>query len=234
MLVKPAVKIPRVLVFFLLSGLLLPCTALLFRAEAVYAATRYVTPSAEVVVRTGQGNEFKIIGMVKDGDVVDLLQESDAYAMVRLSDGRGGWMLKRFLSAAPPLSTVVASLRAENEKMKQREMEQTQQFDEISAMLKKTESKLASILTERDQIKTDYQNLREDTADVILIKEDMLQATRENELLVQKMAALQEENNTLTKDNSINWFLAGGGVLLVGMFIGRLSSASRKRKSSLL
>jgi len=48
------------------------------------------------------------------------------------------------------------------------------------------------------------------------------------------MAALQEENYTLTKDNSINWFLAGGGVLLVGMFIGRLSSASRKRKSSLL
>jgi len=234
MLVKPIVKISRVLVFFLLSGLLLPCSALLFRAEAVYAATRYVTPSAEVVVRTGQGNEFKIIGMVKDGAAVDLLQEGDAYAMVRLSDGREGWMLKRFLSAAPPLSTVVASLRAENEKMKQREMEQTQQFDEISAMLKKTESKLASILTERDQIKTDYQNLREDTADVILIKEDMLQATRENELLVQKMAALQEENNTLTKDNSINWFLAGGGVLLVGMFIGRLSSASRKRKSSLL
>lgn len=234
MINRPTIKISRVFIFLLLLSFLLPCSTIFFSAKAVNAATRYVKPSAEVVVRTGQGNEYKIIGMVKDGDVVDLLQESDAYAMVRLPDGREGWMLKRFLSAAPPLSVVVASLRAENEKMKQREMEQTQQVNEISENLKKAEAELVSILTERDRIKTDYQNLRQDTADVILIKEDMLRVTKENELLVQEMAALKEENNKLNKDRSINWFLAGGGVLLVGMFIGRLSSASRKRKSSLL
>lgn len=234
MINRPTIKLSRVFIFFLVLTVLLPCSAIFFSVTAVNAATRYVTPSAEVVVRTGQGNEYKIIGMVKDGDAVDLLQESDAYALVRLPDGREGWMLKRFLSAAPPLSVVVASLRAENEKMKQREMEQTQQVNEISENLKRTEAELASILTERDQIKTDYQNLRQDTADVILIKEDMLRVTKENELLVQEMAALKEENNKLNKDKSINWFLAGGGVLLVGMFIGRLSSASRKRKSSLL
>ncbi len=234
MIIMPIVKTSRVLVLFLLFGLLLPCSALLFRAETVYAAARYVTPSAEVVVRTGQGNEYKIIGMVKDGDAVELLQEGDDYAKVRLPDGREGWMLKRFLSAAPPLSVVVASLRAENEKMKQREIEQRQQFEEISETLKRTESELASILTERDRINSDYQNLQEDTRDVILIKEEMLQVTKENELLVQEIAALREENNKLNKDKSINWFLAGGGVLLLGMFIGRMSAASRKRKSSLL
>lgn len=237
MINRPTIKLSRVFIFFWLLIVLLPCSAIFFlvtTVTTVNAATRYVTPSAEVVVRTGQGNEYKIIGMVKDGDAVDLLQESDGYAMVRLPDGREGWMLKRFLSAAPPLSVVVASLRAENEKMKQREMEQTQQINEISENLKRTEAELASILTERDRIKTDYQNLRQDTADVILIKEDMLRVTKENELLVQEMTALKEENNKLNKDKSINWFLAGGGVLLVGMFIGRLSSASRKRKSSLL
>lgn len=234
MISRPTIKISRVFIFFLLLCFLLPCSTIFFSVKAVNAATRYVTPSTEVVVRTGQGIEYKIVGMVKDGAAVDLLQESDAYAKVRLSDGREGWMLKRFLSADPPLSAVVASLRTENEKMKQREMEQTQQVDEILATLKKTESELASILTERNQIKTDFQNLQEDTADVMQIKEDLLKATKENEFLVQEMAGLKEENNKLNKDKSINWFLAGGGVLLVGMFIGRLSSASRKRKSSLL
>lgn len=234
MISRPTIKISRVFIFLLLLCFLLPCSAIFFSVQAVNAATRYVTPSTEVVVRTGQGIDYKIIGMVKDGAAVDLLQESDAYAKVRLPDGREGWMLKRFLSADPPLSAVVASLRTENEKMKQREMEQTQQVDEILATLKKTESELASILTERNQIKTDFQNLQEDTADVMQIKEDLLKATKENELLVQEMAGLKEENNKLKKDKSINWFLAGGGVLLVGMFIGRLSSASRKRKSSLL
>jgi SH3 domain protein len=48
------------------------------------------------------------------------------------------------------------------------------------------------------------------------------------------MSSIKEENNKLKKDESINWFLAGGGVVLVGMVIGRLSSSSRKRKSSLI
>jgi SH3 domain protein len=80
----------------------------------------------------------------------------------------------------------------------------------------------------------DYQNLQEDTADVVKIQEDMLEVSRKNESLVQEMASLKEENNKLNKDKSINWFIAGGGVLLVGMSIGRLSSKSRKRKSSLI
>ena len=69
---------------------------------------------------------------------------------------------------------------------------------------------------------------------MIQIKDDMLKATQENELLVEEMATLKEENEGLHDDKSINWFMAGGGVLLVGMFIGRLTSKSRKRKSSLM
>jgi SH3 domain protein len=110
----------------------------------------------------------------------------------------------------------------------------TQKYDEISASFSRMETELQTILAERDQLKSDYQNLQEATADVMKIKEDMLQATKENELLVQQMASLKEENSKLNKDKSINWFLAGGGVLLVGMSIGRLTSKSRKRKSSLM
>ncbi|MGB3209579.1 MAG: TIGR04211 family SH3 domain-containing protein [Desulforhopalus sp.] len=224
----------EILVFSLALHLFLPFSAVLFSVQEVIAETRYVKPSAEIVVRRGQGTEYKIVGLVKDGDVVELLKESDSYAMVRLADGKEGWMVKRFLSVNPPMSTVVAGLRDENEKMKQREIELSQQFEEVSAALRQTETDLNAVLAERNQISTDYQNLQQDTADVIRIKEDMLNATQENDVLAQKLASLQEENKDLSKDTSINWFLAGGGVLLVGMFIGRLSSKSRRRKSSLM
>jgi SH3 domain protein len=222
------------LVFFLALSFLLPTGAVLFSATDVFAESRYVKPSAEIALRTGEGTKYKILGVVKDGDVVELLEEGDSYARVRLTDGQEGWMLKRFLSITPPLSVTAPSLRAENEKMKQREIEVTQKYDEISASFSRMETELQTILAERDQLKSDYQNLQEATADVMKIKEDMLQATKENELLVQQMASLKEENSKLNKDKSINWFLAGGGVLLVGMSIGRLTSKSRKRKSSLM
>lgn len=222
--------------FFVLLLVLsfMPISSLLLPTIEASAASRYVKPSAEVVVRRGAGNEYKIIGMVKDGDAVELLNEGDSHALVRLADGKEGWMLKRFLSVEPPLSTIVESLRVENEKLKQAEMEKNRQFEEVSESLARTESHLQSTLSERDQILADYQSLQADTADVVKIKEDMLRTKEENEVLVQEMASLEVENNTLNKDKSINWFLAGGGVLLVGMSIGRLSGKSRKRKSSLI
>lgn len=222
------------LVFLLALSFLLPTGAVLFSATDVFAESRYVKPSAEIALRTGEGTKYKILGVVKDGDVVELLEEGDSYARVRLTDGQEGWMLKRFLSITPPLSVTAPSLRAENEKLKQREIEVTQKYDEISASFSRMETELQTILAERDQLKSDYQNLQEATADVMKIKEDMLQATKENELLVQQMASLKAENSNLNKEKSINWFLAGGGVLLVGMSIGRLTSKSRKRKSSLM
>jgi SH3 domain protein len=222
------------IVFLLALSIILPIGSVLFSATEVFAESRYVKPSAEIALRTGGGTQYKIIGVVKDGDAVELLEEGDSYALVRLADGKEGWMLKRFLSVAPPLSVIVSSLRAENEKLKQRESEVSRKYEEVSGGFSRSENELQTILAERDRIKSDYRNLQEATADVIKIKEDMLQATKENELLVQEMASLKEENSKLNKDKSIYWFLAGGGVLLVGMSIGRLTSKSRKRKSSLM
>lgn len=229
MMIRRFTKTPGILFFLLALSF-----SLQFSAADVGAASRFVKPSAEVVVRTGEGREHKIIGMVKDGDSVELLEEGSSYAMVRLKNGKEGWMLKRFLSVDPPLATVVGTLRSENEKMKQREIEVTQKLEEISATLKQTETDLQSTILERDQIITDYQDLQRDTADVIQLKDNMQKVTEENELLVEEIETLKAANSGLSKDKSINWFLAGGGVLLAGMFIGRLSSKSRKRKSSLL
>lgn len=234
MIIRRITKPSGTLFFLLALSFFLPLNTLIFSATEVAAASRYVKPSAEVVLRTGEGREFKVIGMVKDGDTVELLEEGESYAMVRLANRKEGWMLKRFLSVDPPLATIVASLRAENEKMKQREIEITQKFEEVSATLNQLETDLKSTILERDQITTDYQNLQRDTADVIQLKEDMQKATQENELLVEEIATLKEDNSGLSKDKSINWFIAGGGVLLVGMFLGNLTSKSRKRKSSLM
>ncbi|TKB24122.1 TIGR04211 family SH3 domain-containing protein [Desulfopila sp. IMCC35006] len=226
--------VPSVTVCFLLTSFFLSLGTVIFSATAVLADSRYVIPSAEVVLKSGAGREYRVIGVVKDGDSVEFLEEDGSYAMVRLANGKEGWMLKRYLSVQPPPSTIVASLRAENEKLKQKELELSQQFSEVSANLDKAKNDLNSVLSEKKQVATDYQNLQQDTADVIKIKEDMLKATQQNEVLTQEITALKEENDKLNKDKAINWFMAGGGVLLLGMVLGNLSSKSRKRKSSLL
>ena len=129
------------LVFLLTVSIFLSFFTIMFSTTLVMAESRYVKPSAEVVLRTGEGREYKVIGLVKDGDAVELLQEGDSYAMVRLADGKEGWMLKRFLSVQPPLSTIVESLRAENEKMKAEKAEALKKLDEVTSTLNQIEIK---------------------------------------------------------------------------------------------
>jgi SH3 domain protein len=221
-------------VFLLILTLFLPFSTILFSGTPVLAKTSYVKPSSEVVVRKGQGIKYKIVAVVKDGVSVEFLEEGDSYAKVRLANGKEGWMLKRFLSDEPPLKQVVASLRTEKEKMKRKEIEVGQKLKEVSSTLARTETEFDAILAERDQIRTDYQNLQQDTANVVQTKNDLLKTVKENESLLQKLASVEQENNSLKKNTAIKWFLSGGGVLLVGMFIGMRSSKSRRRTTSLL
>ncbi|MCB2183571.1 MAG: TIGR04211 family SH3 domain-containing protein [Desulfobulbaceae bacterium] len=200
----------------------------------MFARTLYVKPSSEVVVRTGQGNDYKIVAMVKDGASVEFIEEGDDYTKIRLANGKEGWLLKRFLSNEPPLGEIVASLRAEKKEMKQRQTELVRKLEEVTSTLSRTEAERDSVLTERDQIRTSFRTLQQDTSDVVKIKNDRLKTAKENELLLQKLAAVEQENKSLQKDDAIKWFLAGGGVLLLGMLLGMMFGKSRKKKSTLL
>ena len=209
------------------------CTLLLTATDG-YAATRYVKPQGEAPVRRGQGNEYKILAMVKEGVSVELLEENEGYSRVRLANGIEGWILKRFLSVEPPPIELVAVLRKENEEMKRQEISSTQKIEELSTTLSGARTELDALIAERDEIRLDYETLQRDTADVIKIKNDLEQTAQENIQLVEKLAKLEEENSRLKKDKSINWFLAGGGILLAGILLGRMPSPTRKRRSSLL
>lgn len=221
-------------VFLLTCILFLQFNAVIFFKTPVLAKTNYVKPSAEVVVRRGQGTGFKIIAMIKDGTSVEFIEEDGDYAKVRLANGKEGWMLKRFLSDEPPLKDLVVALRTEKEEMKQRVIETGQKLEAISSTLTQTEKELDATLDERDQIRTDYQTLQQETADVVQIKERMQKTAGENRLLAQKIALVKKENDDLRNDYALKWFLAGGGVLVLGIIIGRMSSRSRRRKPSLL
>lgn len=208
--------------------------ALLLTAAHGYAATRYVKPQGEAAVRRGQGNEYKILAMVKEGASVELLEENEGYSFVRLANGIEGWILKRFLSVEPPPVALVDALRKENEELKQKEISSAQKIEELSTALSKARTDLDAIVAERDQIRLDFQTLQRDTADVVKIKNDLEQTAQENSQLVEKLTMLEGENGSLKKDRSINWFLAGGGILLAGILLGRMPGPTRKRRSSLL
>ena len=221
-----------------LSGLaliiVLAATQLFVFTPLAFSETQYVIPSSEIPVRRGQGTDYKIVALVKDGTPVEVLEQNDSYSRVKLDNDKEGWILTRFLSPELPLTEVVAALGSENDALKLQIEESRIKIDELNLMVTEKETALQEALTQTESLTANYDKLKKDTADVVKIKSNYSAAAQENQKLKEQLAQVMSENDKLKSDDRINWFLAGGGVLLVGLIIGKITSGSRRRKPSLL
>ncbi|BHH86040.1 hypothetical protein LA52FAK_43290 [Desulforhopalus sp. 52FAK] len=208
--------------------------SIFFSFSSASAESFYVAPSIDVAVRRGQGTEYKIVSMVKSGSRVEFLEEDGFHTKIRLPSGKEGWMLSRFLSPDPPLDQVVDRLQLENDKLKEESATAIEKINELNLVLQKTQEELEVLRSEREKLGQDYDTLQKDTADVVQIKENLEKTAEENSTLMGKLVQVEEQYNSLSKDNKMYWFLAGAGVLFAGVILGKMPSPSRRRKSSLL
>ena len=197
------------------------------------ATTLYVHPASEVTLRAGQGTDFRILSMLADGDQVEVLEEQGGWAHVRARGNREGWVLRRYLSERPPLALQVQQLekaKAHCEATRKALKQQLLQVQEAKAALKtrleKTEKKLQT--TNRQ-----YAHLQVAAKDALQAKKTAAQATEQLQALQDKVDTLSRENKALRHQDNMRWFLAGGGVLLIGWILGRINLKSRRRSSLL-
>ena len=143
-------------------------------------------------------------------------------------------MLSRFLSPDPPLDSVVEKLREEKRAWEEQSTTVNQKIEELTLALNTTQEELNNLRREREELGHDYETLQRDTADVVQIKQDLDRTAGENATLIEKLDVVEEQYNALKKDSTMYWFLAGAGVLIVGILLGKMPGPSRRRKSSLL
>jgi len=194
----------------------------------------YVIPTAEIAVRSGKGNEYRVVAVIINGSRVQLLKEDGDWAMIRTSNNKKGWMPKRYLSASPPMKDVVASLQVERNQLKKQTTKISEQLDEASKARNQYEQELKACILDRDQFRKSYDSLKEDAAGVLNFKKALSETAEELQEIKHKYNIAEQENEHLRDNSRIKWFLAGGGILIVGWIIGLITTRGRKRRPSLL
>jgi len=213
------------------------------------AETRYIGDTLIVGIHSGPGKSFPIVGTLRTGTQFTVLDERDGYLQVKTSDDIEGWLQKQYTSTNPPSNLLVPKLRA---KIKQI-IARNKHFDrEITALKKELgqqnealQNKQAAILAQNaaDQAKLEgirqtlaqktnaYNELVEQSKQFLSIKNEWDRLKENQPIMQARISRLESENHGMANQRMIYWFLAGGGVLLLGWLIGKTSL--KKNRSSL-
>ena len=194
---------------------LIGLTLLALSATAVSHAeeTRYVSDELNTWVRSGPGDNYRLVGTVNAGEEVTLLQSDANYGQIKDSSGRTAWIPLKELNTTPSLRTRVPDL--ENQ-------------------VKTLTDKLNNIDTTWNQRTADMQQKVAQSDSIINGLKEENQKLK-NELIVaqKKVSAANLQLEDKQRTIIMQGFMDGGGVLGIGLLLGLVLPhmiPSRKRK----
>ena len=212
--------------WMVLIGLLIP-------AATSVAETVYVSEDFEITMRTGPGTDRKIISLVQSGKALEIMEKGEEWSMVRTHNGKEGWVLNRYLTASQPCAMVLDRVRQDYDVLAAKFEDMKAKFEDLNAQKKVTDADLSQSQQDRDELSAAYETLRKESSEFLKLKKRHQEVAANLEAERTRSAKLDEENLQMKRNRIIQWVLTGGGIMLVGFFIGLFSSSRRKQRSSL-
>ena len=193
---------------------------------------RYVTDQFKITMRQGAGLRYQIVRMLSTGDRLQVVQQDaqSGYTEVSTQDGAQGWVLTRYLmdhpTARAQLAQASQSLEQANAKLKSVADTLSQTQDALKA---KTQAE-ADLQGRYDALQKQYNTLRETAKNAVAVADENQTLKQRTALLSKQLSAVTSENDTLKNTGLLRWFMAGGGVLLVGLILGLLMPHLARRR----
>ena len=209
-------------------GIVLMC----FSANGL-AESMYVTDLLKLTLRSGPSTEHKILSVVESGYQVEMLEPGEDWSLVRIADGKEGYVLTRNLVPEPTHNVRLEKLQTKHKALVQQAatlLEENTRFRNESKKLKATSDGNEKALK---KLNTEYDKLKAGSAEYIELKEKYKTVSGQLAEQTKRAAALDEELRAIEINQYIKWFLAGSGVLLVGFIVGYSARRQRRRPSLL-
>jgi len=213
--------------------------------RVTHADRRYVSDMLIITLRTGQGQEYKVIKTLKTDTPVEVLEESESYLRVRTDEGEEGWVAKQYISSEVPKSVIIEGLKKEtsglNARIEELEKDQallSEQFEvatkshaakveELERNASGSKEEASRLKIKLAQITEKHNTLIDQSKNVVDLISEQKRLKAKNVNLNTRVEHLQKENNNLRNTRRLQWFLAGGGVFLIGWIAGKVT---RKKK----
>ncbi|AXW85851.1 hypothetical protein AU509_11820 [Lonsdalea britannica] len=183
---------------FIIAGLV--GLAITFGAQA--EEKRYISDELITYIHSGPGNQYRIVGTLKAGEEVSVVEVNDGagYAQIRDSKGRASWIPLDQLSQTPSLRTRVPDLENQVKVLTDKLTNIDQSWNQRTADM---QQKVAA----SDNVITGLQRENQDLKNQLVVAQKKVNAAN---------VQLDDKQRTLI----LQWFMYGGGVAGAGLLLG--------------
>ena len=193
--------------------------------SAMAQTTAYVSDELEITLRSGEGNQFRIVRMLPSGAEVEVLARGDGWTQVR-AGGDTGWVLSRHLQPEPAARTRLDEALDSAERLRTDNRQLSRQLDEAREALETLSAR--NDMLEEENLR--MQQRLEEAGEGLRLADQNQDLRKQVVDLEREVQDLARENRRIGERDRQEWFLAGAGVIVLGLLIGILVTRIRWRR----
>ena len=216
--------------------------------KSLFAETRYVSDRLIVSVRDGTNQDDNVLGYIRTGEAVDVLEERERYLRIKTEDGLEGWVQAQYITSEKPNGQLIEDLRRQinelNKKIELLKNEKDTLSEKLMVKRQINEIKIKELEKELDISQKNTAKAKNDLIGLNKKYKKLLSNSENTDQLIRKLekskkldsnlkdaiSSLKKEIQTPRKSSIIKPFLAGAGVFLIGFILGAITKRKKISK----
>ncbi|MGK0445515.1 MAG: SH3 domain protein [Bermanella sp.] len=188
------------------------------------AEKRYISDELWINLRSGPGNEYKILKILKSGTHLQFIEENEELKFTKVITDKGleGWVPTRFIQDEPIAFEKLILTQRELEKTKTDYSELQSKYNETKKALAETKRTAGDLSEDKSEQAKELEYIKKVSANAINLDKKNQELLEQGEQLKITVDTLRAENERLQASKDLNYILVGGGLILLGLFLGWL------------
>ena len=197
------------------------------------AEKRYISDELWINLRSGPANDYKILKILKSGTHLQFIEsdEESKFSKVITDKGLEGWVPTRFIQDEPIALEKLILTQRELEKTKTDLIEIQNKYNETKKALAETKRTAGDLSQDKTEQEKELEHIKKVSANAINLDKKHQELLEQGEQLKITVDTLRAENSRLQNSKDVNYILVGGGLILLGLFLGWLFPKLSGRRS---
>lgn len=201
-------------------------------SSTTLGATYWLSDELWVNIRTGAGDQFRILKTIPSGTRMETLDDEaqNGYLNVRTEEGIEGWIPERFLQDEPTAEIQISNVRAERDELQRQLDELDTKYTDLLADKGDVNGELETLRSDNARLSEELQNIRQVSDNAIQLDQHNQELAQENASLKNELDLAQSKLSNIQESRDSRMLMAGGGLIVLGTLLGLLLPRMRSKR----